>query len=185
MARAELFTDCGACAALCCIALPFDASEDFAFDKAAGARCRYLRADCRCAVHAELVPRGLSGCAVFECHGAGPRVTRAYAGRMETPALVAERDEAFRVLREVHELLWQLTEAAKLCAALPAARGGALEAELRGVLAPLDEVATLPVASLLAADLRPHRAAARGWLRRLGEALGGRRAAAARLVVLR
>jgi hypothetical protein len=116
--RAELSSDCGACAALCCIALPFAASEDFAFDKAAGARCRFLRDDCRCAVHDELVPRGLSGCAVFQCHGAGPRVTRAFAGRAETPALVAERDEVFRVQREVHELLWRLDAAAELCAKL-------------------------------------------------------------------
>ena len=72
MRRADLVPDCGRCAALCCIATSFEASEDFAFDKAAGTGCRYLTRDCRCAIHDQLAERGFRGCAAYECFGAGP-----------------------------------------------------------------------------------------------------------------
>ena len=38
MRKPELVSDCKACNGLCCIAHPFDKSEDLAFDKAAGKR---------------------------------------------------------------------------------------------------------------------------------------------------
>src|SRR5215471_13450734 len=104
MRRSDLVPDCGSCAAICCVATSFEASEDFAFDKPAGARCRHLTVECRCAIHDGLVKRGLSGCAVYDCYGAGQRVTRALASAPE-----AERNEAFLMLRVVHELLWLLT----------------------------------------------------------------------------
>jgi hypothetical protein len=156
--------------------MSFDASEDFAFAKEAGVGCRYLRRDCRCAIHGELVERGLRGCSLYDCYGAGPRVTRAFAG---VHGADRERDEAFRILREVHELLWLLTEAAKLC---PAA--DALGAQLELAIEALDAIAQGSAAELFEADLRPHRAAARALLRRVGDALGGRRQAARALAVL-
>jgi hypothetical protein len=102
----ELLPDCGSCAALCCVATAFDASESFAFSKPAGKPCRHLCGN-RCGIHAELIERGMRGCAAFDCYGAGQRATK------EAPE--AERHAAFFVLRELHELLWLLTEAAKLC----------------------------------------------------------------------
>ena len=44
-ARVELGlrADCGSCFGLCCVALPFAASADFAVDKAAGQPCANLR----------------------------------------------------------------------------------------------------------------------------------------------
>ena len=97
---------------MCCVATSFDASEDFAFDKPAGTACRYVRPDCRCAIHDQLVERGFGGCAIYDCYGAGPRVTRAFAGRRGCDRA---RNEAFLILRVVHELLWLLTQAARRC----------------------------------------------------------------------
>ena len=51
--RAHLRADCSRCAGLCCVAPPFAASADFAFDKPAGQPCRHLRADFRCVSSAE------------------------------------------------------------------------------------------------------------------------------------
>ncbi|HYH95561.1 hypothetical protein [Hyalangium sp.] len=169
MRRPDLVPDCGNCAALCCVATSFEASDDFAFDKAAGVGCRYLMRDCRCAIHDELAVRGFPGCVAYDCYGAGPRATRAFTGTHDAE----QRNEAFLVLRVVHELLWLLTEAAKLCPSSPDDVGAQLALEIEV----LDAIARGPAPALLEVDLRPHRDAARALLRRVGVAIGDRRRA--------
>jgi hypothetical protein len=177
MRRPDLLSDCASCAAVCCIATAFEASEDFAFDKRAGVGCRHLTPDCRCAIHTDRVERGFSGCVVYECYGAGQRVTRMFAG---TCGAQGRRDEAFMILRVVHEWLWLLTEAAKLCPPSHADISTQLVREIEA----LDAIAAGPLAALFEWDLRPHQAASRALLLRVGEALGGRRRASRSLVVI-
>jgi len=108
----ELRADCSRCVGLCCVAPAFARSADFAVDKPAGTPCAHLRADFRCAIHADLRDRGFAGCTVFDCLGAGQRVTAAFAGRdWRTPAVAAPMFAAFAVARQVHELLWYVDEA--------------------------------------------------------------------------
>jgi hypothetical protein len=173
MRRPDLVPDCASCAALCCVATSFEASEDFAHDKPAGVPCRYLRRDCRCSIHEELGPRGYPGCAIYDCYGAGQRATRAFAGR---PGSETERDVAFFTLRVLHELLWMLTEAFQLCP--PACKG--VRAELEVEIHALDSLAQEPP-GLTETDLAQHRRIANAILRRVGDALGGRERAAAAL----
>jgi hypothetical protein len=177
MRRPDLLPDCGRCAAICCVATTFDASEDFALDKPAGVACENLTG-CRCAIHDELVGRGFRGCAAYDCYGAGPRITRAFA---DAPGTARRRDAAFLVLRSLHELLWLLTEAAKLC---PPSHGE-LGAELVAQIDAIDAIASGPMQSLPAADLPRHDRASRALLRRVGTALGGRRRATRSLGVVR
>jgi hypothetical protein len=78
----ELKADCANCFGLCCVALQFTASSDFAFDKAAAEPCRNLLADFGCSIHPQLRQRGMKGCTVYECFGAGQRVAQqTYAGQ--------------------------------------------------------------------------------------------------------
>jgi hypothetical protein len=168
MRRPDLIADCERCAALCCTATSFDQSEDFAIDKAAGVTCPHVTIDYRCAIHADRVKRGFPGCLNYDCYGAGPRVTQAYA---HAPQRSRERDDVFRFLRDVHELLWQLTEAAKLC---PTSEAD-LTTELAREIEALDAIARDPGRALLAIDLDPSELAVRALLRRVGAALGGRR----------
>lgn len=170
MSRPDLVRDCERCAALCCVATSFTVSEDFAFDKPAGG-CRFLTRGSRCAVHRDLVHRGLRGCAIYDCHGAGQRVTRAFAGAPDDGA----RERAFLALRPVHELLWLLTGAAELCPP-----GHALRSAIAVQIAALDAIACDEALPDL--DLHPHERAARALLRRVGELL---RPPARALVVLR
>jgi hypothetical protein len=169
MRRTDLVSDCGNCAAVCCVATSFEVSDDFACDKAAGERCSNLRADGLCAIHAQLSRRGFSGCAVYECYGAGPRVTRAFEGIANTERL---RNETFVQLRVLHELLWLVTEAVELC---PPSQAD-LRAELVRESAALDQLASGPVDSLRELNLRPQHEKTHRLLRRVGTALGGRRA---------
>jgi hypothetical protein len=102
--------DCGRCAALCCLALAFDRSPLFAFDKPAGVGCAHLDARHRCAIHSERERRGFRGCATYDCLGAGQRVTQeAFGGRSwrDDRTLIAPMMDAFWVLRQAHESwLW-------------------------------------------------------------------------------
>jgi Pentapeptide repeats (8 copies) len=108
----ELRADCARCVGLCCVAPAFARSADFAVDKPAGTPCTHLAEDFRCAIHADLRDRGFAGCTVFDCLGAGQRVTAAFAGRdWRTPEVAAPMFAAFGSARQVHELLWYLDEA--------------------------------------------------------------------------
>ena len=93
----RLRADCEGCVGLCCVALPFTASSDFAVGKAAGEPCRNLTQDHRCGIHDRLRESGFSGCVVFDCYGAGQRVT----ARQDVPAGPG-MFAVFRVTRQLH-----------------------------------------------------------------------------------
>ncbi|MEU3645045.1 pentapeptide repeat-containing protein [Lentzea sp. NPDC034063] len=111
----ELKGDCANCFGLCCVALPFAKSADFAATKDAGTPCRNLLADHRCGIHDQLRPKGYAGCTVYDCFGAGQRVSQTVFAGVDWR--VAEREKMFAVfpvVRQLHELLWYLAEAARL-----------------------------------------------------------------------
>jgi len=113
--RADLRADCGRCVGLCCVALPFARSTDFAFDKAAGMPCPHLTRDDRCEIHARLRGGGFPGCEVFDCFGAGQRVVQVtFGGRSwrDGPEIARGMFDAFGTLRAVHEMRWYLADAA-------------------------------------------------------------------------
>ncbi|MDM7889204.1 pentapeptide repeat-containing protein [Curtobacterium sp. RHCJP20] len=113
--RADLRPDCTRCAALCCTLLGFTRSADFPVDKPAGTPCGELSVDFACTIHDRLRPRGFRGCTVFECSGAGQRVTQEVFGGVSwraRPDLAPAMSAAFAVVRVLHELAWYLTEVA-------------------------------------------------------------------------
>jgi Pentapeptide repeats (8 copies) len=108
----ELRADCSRCVGLCCVAPAFARSAEFAVDKPAGTPCANLETDFRCGIHADLRDRGFAGCTVFDCLGAGQRVTADFAGRdWREPDVAEPMFAAFAKARQVHELLWYLDEA--------------------------------------------------------------------------
>lgn len=163
MRRPDLVSDCRSCDALCCVATSFDASEDFAISKAAGAACPHL-ADHRCTIHGRLTERGFLGCAIYDCYGAGPKITRAFPLACSSER---RRNAAFMTMRIIHELLWQLLAARRLC---PNAQPD-LAAELAREISALEALARAPTSVPDAAALEPHECHARALLRRLGQCL--------------
>ncbi|WDO04502.1 pentapeptide repeat-containing protein [Streptomyces murinus] len=153
---AELRGDCGSCFGLCCVALPFAASADFALDKPAGRPCPNLAADHRCGIHARLRDKGFTGCTVYDCFGAGQKVSRHTFGGQDWRTAPKDRArrmlDVFPVVRQLHELLWYLTEALSL----PAARS--VHPELRRALAETERLTLLPAEDLAALDVAAHRA---------------------------
>jgi hypothetical protein len=160
--RSHLRADCSRCAGLCCVAPAFAASADFAIDKPAGRACPNLREDFRCGIHAQLRERGFPGCTVFDCFGAGQRITQeTFDGRSwrEAPELAAAQFAVLPVMRQLHEALWYLTEAVTIPAA------AALQGDVRAVLEHTERLATGSAEVLAALDVGAHR-------RQVGELLG-------------
>ncbi|MEU1884658.1 pentapeptide repeat-containing protein [Micromonospora sp. WMMD987] len=146
--------DCARCVGLCCVAPAFAASADFARPKPAGQPCPHLRVDSRCGIHDELRERGYPGCVVFDCFGAGQRVSQVtYPGRdwRDDPATAAGMFAAFTVARPLHELLWYLTEALTLTPP------GPLRDELRTARDATDALAAGSPAELATVDVDAHR----------------------------
>ncbi|GAA4324911.1 pentapeptide repeat-containing protein [Streptomyces venetus] len=166
-ARTELRGDCERCFGLCCVALPFAASADFAVDKDAGTPCRNLQSDHRCGIHAKLRQRGFTGCTVYDCFGAGQQVSQVTFGgrdwRSAPPEDARRMFDVFPVVRQLHELLWYLTEAL----ALPAARP--VHAELRTALAKTEQLTGSTPEELAELDVAAHRQEVNGLLLRTSE----------------
>ncbi|WEH38117.1 pentapeptide repeat-containing protein [Streptomyces sp. AM 2-1-1] len=160
-----LRADCAACFGLCCVALTLVASADFAADKEAGEPCSHLREDFRCGIHRRLRPAGFPGCTVYDCFGAGQRVSQGvYAGQdwRSRPESADEMFRVFRVMRQLHEILAHLTEALTLPAA------GPVHEELRLALEATDRLTVRPAAELAAYDVEAHRETVAPLLRRAG-----------------
>jgi uncharacterized protein YjbI with pentapeptide repeats len=118
--RVNLLADCAQCFGLCCVALPFAASADFAFDKAAGQPCPNLQTDFRCGIHNSLRQNGFPGCTVYDCFGAGQHVAQGTFGGQDwrrAPDSAEQMFAVFPVMRGLHELLWYFAQAAGLDAA--------------------------------------------------------------------
>ncbi len=110
----ELTHDCSRCAALCCVAYPFDKGQEFALEKDTDAPCPNLSASHGCSVHANLVKQGFPGCVAYSCAGAGQRVTQElFDGESwrDDPDLLQHMTHALRVVRPIHEALSILQEA--------------------------------------------------------------------------
>lgn len=153
--RTDLRADCDNCFALCCVAAPFSVSADFPIDKQAGEPCRNLTDDLRCGIHAELRPRGFVGCTVYDCFGAGQKVSQqTFGGRdwRDHPEQAQDMFATAAVMRQLHEVLWYLSEASRLPAARP------LRGELLQAMAEIELLTYGDGDTVLAVDVDGHRA---------------------------
>jgi len=153
-ARAGLQGDCGSCFGLCCVALPFSASADFAVNKAAGKACSNLQSDFRCGIHTRLREQGFSGCTVYDCFGAGQKVSQVTFGGQDwrqAPGTAQQMFDVFPIVRQLHELLWYLTEALTLPPARP------IHGEVRLLLDETERLTHLDPEALRELDVAAHR----------------------------
>jgi uncharacterized protein YjbI with pentapeptide repeats len=113
----SLRADCENCFALCCVAPTFSVSADFPITKHADQPCPHLQPDFRCGIHTQLRQQGFRGCTVYDCFGAGQKVSQVtFAGVdwRRAPRTAKQMFEVFLIMRNLHELLWYLTEALTL-----------------------------------------------------------------------
>ena len=176
--RARLRADCERCFGLCCVVPAFAASADFAIDKEAGQPCPNLQSDFRCGIHNRLRQKGFPGCVAYDCFGAGQQVAQVTFGGQDwrrSPRIAQQMFAVFTIMRQLHELLWYLTDAL----ALPAARP--LHGELSIALDETESLTHISPDSLMELDVAAHRRAIKALLLRVSElarAEAGRRTTA-------
>jgi uncharacterized protein YjbI with pentapeptide repeats len=164
--RLSLRADCERCFGLCCVAPAFAASADFAIDKDAGRPCPHLRSDFRCGIHDHLRQRGFPGCAGYDCFGAGQKVAQVTFGGQDwrrSPRTARRMFEVFTIMRQLHELLWYLTEALTLRPAHP------LHGALAAALDETERLTRRDPDAVMALDVTAHRRDANALLLRASE----------------
>lgn len=164
--KKELKSDCENCFALCCVALPFAKSADFAFSKDGGTPCRNLQSDYRCGIHCSLREKGFKGCTVYECFGAGQKVSQiTYDGKewRGNPELAEEMFRVFPLMQQLHEMLYYLDEALGREEARPLCRDLIDLVEKTKSLTELDPVAILEL------DIPSHRKSVSKLLQQVSE----------------
>lgn len=164
--RPNLQADCERCFALCCVAPAFSASVDFAINKSSGQACPNLQADFRCGIHARLRQQGFRGCTVYDCFGAGQKVSQVTFGGQDwrqAPQTARQMFEVFAIMRNFHELLWYLTEALTLQSARP------LHGELSLALSETECLTYNSPDALMELDVAKHRQAVNDLLLRTSE----------------
>ena len=150
----ELRGDCKKCFGLCCIALYFSASEGFPTNKEAGKPCINLQSDFNCSVHKNLRNKGLKGCTAYDCFGAGQKIAQVtFAERdwQQHPKSANEMFQAFLIMRQLHEMLWYLTQAFVL------QTDQGIQEEINSLMEDTEQLTIVDVDSLLALDVEKHR----------------------------
>lgn len=162
----HLSADCENCFGLCCVALPYAKSADFAFDKDASTPCPNLQTDFRCGIHKSLRKKGFRGCGVYECFGAGQKVSQVtYQGNdwRDNPELAKEMFDVFPIMQQLHEMLCYISEALRMATA------GPLHKDLQVAQEKTEYLTTLSPKAIIDLDVSAHRAVVNDLLLRTSE----------------
>ncbi|MCM3791404.1 pentapeptide repeat-containing protein [Domibacillus indicus] len=153
--KSHLRADCEHCFGLCCVALPYAKSADFAMNKDGGTPCQNLMADFYCGIHQNLRQKGFRGCAVYECFGAGQKVSQVtYKGASwrEHPASAKEMFDVFPIMQQLHEMLCYVEEALEWKETAP------IQQELQEAARDIEALTQLSPQAILKLDVPVHRA---------------------------
>ena len=179
----DLKADCRRCVALCCVAPAFSKSNDFAINKPAGRPCPNLDDDYGCGIHDRLRDQGFPGCTVFDCFGAGQRVTQQTFGGAswrDSPQTARSMFAVFATMRHLHELLWLIKAATEL------RTSASLRPELETAYADIVALTSGSASELVALQVEPIRTRTNELLNRASESaragLGGRMMRGANLI---
>lgn len=148
--RESLTPDCVNCFGLCCTALNIAASSDFAINKAAGAPCPNLQGDFRCKIHKSLREKGFKGCTVYDCLGAGQKVSQVtFNGQSwrEHPESAEKMFDVFPIMEQLYEMIAFIAEA------LTYEVSDSLQDQLQKQLKELQSLTDMDADSLLSLDI--------------------------------
>ncbi|MEH7108693.1 pentapeptide repeat-containing protein [Bacillus sp. JJ1764] len=169
--KRQLTPDCEKCFGLCCVALPFAKSADFAFNKDGGTPCKNLQSNFLCGIHSQLRDKGFKGCTVFECFGAGQQVSQVtYKGAdwRENPESASDMFEVFPIMQQLHEMLLYLNEALSMKETQP------IHKELKSLIEKTEHLTNQDPQFLLTLDVPAHRAKVNPLLLKTSELVRGK-----------
>lgn len=165
----SLKNDCQKCFGFCCVALYFSVLEGFPVDKEAGKPCLNLQNDFSCGIHSSLIGKGLKGCTAYDCFGAGQKVAQiTYNGQdwRKVPESAQAMFEVFSIMRQLHEILWYLTEALFLKINTD------IKHNLKHFINETEELTYLDDISLMKLDIDSHRDKINPILKKISEIVG-------------
>ena len=162
----SLKIDCSKCFGFCCVALYFSKSDGFPVDKKAGTPCSHLKSDFKCKIHQDLRKNGLKGCTAYDCFGAGQKVAQVtYGGKdwHQSPKLSSQMYDVFLIMRQLHEMLWYLSDALNQVAT------DSIKGELRLMIKETEQLTNLDAETIVQIDVDRHRMKVNGLLRQANE----------------
>ncbi|WP_440111571.1 pentapeptide repeat-containing protein [Paenibacillus sp. QZ-Y1] len=154
-ATLHLSADCEQCFGLCCVALPYGKSSDFAFDKSSGTPCPNLRTDNRCGIHTQLRQKGFKGCTVYDCFGAGQKLSQiTYAGKdwRDHPESATEMFDCLPVMKQLHEMMSYVNEM------LQRQETQSIHSDLLKAYQDTERLSNLQPSAMILLDIPAHRA---------------------------
>ncbi|MDN4525998.1 pentapeptide repeat-containing protein [Fictibacillus fluitans] len=161
-----LKADCEQCFGLCCVALPFAKSADFALNKDSGTPCPNLQQNFMCGIHQNLREKGFKGCTVYDCFGAGQKVSLStYKGLdwRNDNKRAQEMFDVFPVMQQLHEMLYYLKEARNR------EETQSIKTELQDCYETIESLTNMKPEALLLLDVQAHRSQVNGLLLRTSE----------------
>lgn len=150
----SLKINCKNCFGFCCTALYFSKCDGFPNDKEAGKPCINLEESFKCKVHSTLRKKGLKGCTTYDCFGAGQKVAQStYRGISwkVNPESATEMFDVFLIMKQLHEMLWYLSEALRLQENLD------VKNKINNTIIEIVEISNLDSKSLMNLDLIVYR----------------------------
>lgn len=162
----SLKIDCSKCFGFCCVALYFSKSDGFPVDKKAGTPCSHLKSDFKCKIHQDLRKNGLKGCTAYDCFGAGQKVAQVtYGGNdwCQSPQLSSQMYDVFLMMRQLHEMLWYLSDA------LNQIPMNSIKDDLKLMIKETEQLTNLDAEGILQIDIERHRMKVNVLLRQVNE----------------
>ncbi|SOC22564.1 uncharacterized protein YjbI with pentapeptide repeats [Ureibacillus xyleni] len=162
--------DCQNCFGLCCVALPYAQSADFAVNKDGGTPCNNLDENFRCRIHSDLRNKGFKGCTVYECFGAGQHVSQdTFHGQdwRKHPEIANEMFNVFPKMQQLYEMLYYLQEGLNLKKTQP------LHNEIVKVMEDIVALTELSPKYILELDIPQHRAHVSNILEKISSLVRG------------
>lgn len=104
----SLKIECQECLGICCTALYFSKIDGFYEDKKAGQDCINLDSQHRCKIYQELLVKNSKGCKIYDCFGAGQKVTQMYLNRQVVDQEVCK---IYLIMYQLYQMLWYLLQA--------------------------------------------------------------------------
>jgi uncharacterized protein YjbI with pentapeptide repeats len=150
----KLRADCANCFGLCCVALPYAKSADFAFDKHGGTPCRNLLSNYLCGIHKDLRNNGFRGCSAYECFGAGQKVSQVTYNGIDWRSnkdIAQEMFDVYPIVQQLHEMLWYLNEILTIQAAK------SIHKEVKQSIKDTDNLTNNSPEFILSIDVAEHR----------------------------
>ncbi|GGE73317.1 pentapeptide repeat-containing protein [Priestia taiwanensis] len=123
-------------------------------NKDGGIPCSNLQANFKCGIHKDLREQGFKGCTVFECFGAGQKVSQHTFNDVswkKNPEQAKKMYDIFPIVQQLHEMLFYLKQALSLEATRP------IHEELRLAFEETEHLSNLDVESLLHIHIPLHR----------------------------